>query len=597
MLKSLRFKNYRCFDDHEADFSRITVAVGRNNAGKTTLIEALRLVAIATSKFKKGVFSSAPEWTGLGLASKGFRLSLGKIEFSFDGIIYQFGEPPAIITATFDNNTEVSIFINAESEIFCCVTDSTGVQIEKSYRGKGTELAEIHILPQITPLLPSENVLDVDYVRANTSSHLSSRHFRNQMSYLHEYFPRFKKMAEDSWPDLRIVDLTKAQHGFEKVSPSLTVQAEGYSTEIGNMGHGLQMWLQMIWFLARTPSTSIVILDEPDVYLHADLQRKLIRMLRGNFHQVITATHSLEIMAEVDYDSILVVDRRNPKSYIASDFPSIQSIIYNDIGSIHNLQLARMWSSRKLLLVEGDDLPYLKKFQDKLFPTSKEPLDSIPNMEIEGWGGWNYVKGSKMILSNAAGEAISVFCLFDSDYHLQPEIEKRYDQAKKDKIHLHIWNKKEIENYFLIPSAIYRAIIKNKPSLSSLISEKDIEDELNNIANKLKEDTIDNFASEIGKYYRRDNKIIDHFSGKEMSYEVKRMNQLARKIVENRWHEPLAVVSGKQVLKMLNTWFSENHATNTNVLEIGAELRPEEIDDEIRIVLEAVEFSKPINIT
>ena len=43
--------------------------------------------------------------------------------------------------------------------------------------------------------------------------------------------------------------------------------------------------------------------------MHADLQRKLIRLLKGRHHQVIVATHSVEIMAEVDAQDVLIINR------------------------------------------------------------------------------------------------------------------------------------------------------------------------------------------------------------------------------------------------------------------------------------------------
>jgi len=40
MLRTLRLQNYRCFD-HTVAFHADTVVVGRNNAGKSTIVEAL----------------------------------------------------------------------------------------------------------------------------------------------------------------------------------------------------------------------------------------------------------------------------------------------------------------------------------------------------------------------------------------------------------------------------------------------------------------------------------------------------------------------------------------------------------------------------
>src|SRR5690606_2382319 len=128
------------------------------------------------------------------------------------------------------------------------------------------------------------------------------------------------------------------------------------------------------------------------------------------------ATHSIEIMSEVEAENILIIDKKKNKSIFASDFNAVQKVLLN-MGSIHNLALARLWSANKMLIVEGKDIEILKRIQNTLFKNSKEPLDAIPNISIGGWGGWNRAVGTKLMLKNAGDENIIVYCLFDSDYH------------------------------------------------------------------------------------------------------------------------------------------------------------------------------------
>ncbi len=45
MLTELRLINFRCFKDHVIPLRRNTIIVGKNNAGKSTVIDALRLVS------------------------------------------------------------------------------------------------------------------------------------------------------------------------------------------------------------------------------------------------------------------------------------------------------------------------------------------------------------------------------------------------------------------------------------------------------------------------------------------------------------------------------------------------------------------------
>lgn len=90
---------------------------------------------------------------------------------------------------------------------------------------------------------------------------------------------------------MQVLEL-QGQGGLPEDDLLLLVCDGEFAAEAAWMGHGLQMWLQTMWFLRRTSSQDIVVLDEPDVYMHPDLQRRLLRLLRGRYAQsVIAALH------------------------------------------------------------------------------------------------------------------------------------------------------------------------------------------------------------------------------------------------------------------------------------------------------------------
>jgi AAA15 family ATPase/GTPase len=62
VLVQLRLQNFRCFSDHAVPFRPCTIIVGRNNAGKSTLVDALRLVSIATMRYRTLGFRPIPDW-------------------------------------------------------------------------------------------------------------------------------------------------------------------------------------------------------------------------------------------------------------------------------------------------------------------------------------------------------------------------------------------------------------------------------------------------------------------------------------------------------------------------------------------------------
>ena len=51
---------------------------------------------------------------------------------------------------------------------------------------------------------------------------------------------------------------------------------------------------------------------------------------------------------------------------------------------------------------------------------------------------------------------IQCICLLDSDYFPKDMIEEKNDEASANHLNLHIWNRKEIENYLLESEVLFR---------------------------------------------------------------------------------------------------------------------------------------------
>lgn len=594
MIKKLQLYKFRCYEDHTFTFKEISIVVGKNNAGKSTLIESLRLISLIQDRAKTAIYKNVPTWSEFRSKQKGISPSVDRLNFSYKNIITQNEESPAKIIALFESGNKIEIQLDEYKEhMFSVLTDKSGHNISSRAQAKVVNKDIISILPQIGPLLKEEKALEADYVRSSIFSSLASRHFRNQLSYLNQYYKKFKILSENSWPGLRILNLIKAEKNFQVTDPHLLVQEGYFATEVGEMGHGLQMWLQTMWFLSRVDPRSTVVLDEPDVYMHADLQRKLIKIVKLQFKQVIVATHSLEIMAEVEPNNILVVDRSKSKSMFATDMPSVQSVINNDIGSIHNLGLARLWSAKKFLWVEGNDISILKRFHSKLYPRSSESLDKIPNGDMGGWGGWRYAIGSSMMMKNAGDEKLKVYTLFDSDYHLPAEISDRYEEASKKGILLHVWYKKELENYLINPEVIYRAAVNNNSKALGTLKLQDVKDKIDTLCEEMRRDVEDDYSTELMKYYRGKNVLIDISSNIEMKYENKNANKIAREYIKYRWADKTAAVPGKKLLKELNRWLTHNHKSNVNLITLANEFKVNEIPSEVKEVITSLEKLKP----
>ena len=95
---------------------------------------------------------------------------------------------------------------------------------------------------------------------------------------MHDSSPLIVSLAEQTWKGLHIKEIVYNYTEDEHIR--MYISDTSFLAELGLMGSGLQMWLQIMWFLSRTKGCDTIILDEPDVYMHPDLQRKLIRIIQ-----------------------------------------------------------------------------------------------------------------------------------------------------------------------------------------------------------------------------------------------------------------------------------------------------------------------------
>ena len=268
------------------------------------------------------------------------------------------------------------------------------------------------------------------------------------------------------------------------------------------MGHGLQMWLQTIWFLARAPQEACVVLDEPDVYMHPDLQHRLLARIAGKFEQIVVATHSVEIISSVDPESLVVIERSQERSRPLLTTEAAQAAIEH-LGGVHNVHVTRLYRSERFIMIEGKELPLLAALQRIANPNTRVPLMQMPAYQTYGWGGWHHAIRSKLPRRNGEGKPISTYAFFDSDFHTEEEIGERYDEARQNRhISLRLSLRKEIENYLLAPEAIARLIArrtrKGNPPSGDAVATK-----IRELADALKQETIETLADELGQRDRK----------------------------------------------------------------------------------------------
>lgn len=571
MIEQLQLQNFRGFEEHTIPLKQLSLIVGANNAGKSTLVEALRLVSLVIRGI--GRFAPEPAWLDHELAYRGVAPSTRNLDLDEQSFFHRYEPPPAVVQARFASGCEVNVFVGPEGALHGVIRDPGGHAVGSAPDARALRLPQIAVQPQVAPLLRKEATRTRPVIERAVGSYLSPQHFRNQLRYFYEHFPAFCALAETSWPEFQI-DRLEWPDSRPGDLLELKIRESDFYAEVAWMGHGLQMWLQTMWFLAQTRSTACVILDEPDVYMHPDTQHRLLDAVRDRFAQLLVTTHSVELIATVDPSDILIIDRRAERSDFATSLPAVQAAIER-AGSVHQLELVRLWTADRFMLLEGKDREYFRVFERTL-KIRPQFVDTTPRGSTGGWGGWSLSIESKLPATNNNGARITTYAIFDSDYRTPAEIEQRYQEAESRGIRLHVWHRKEIENYLLVPAAIARHLASLTGNGSGP-TEAEVQARLLELAESLRDEIEIGIAEELHK--------IDKAGGTPKAMKA------AKARVKSAFESVdgvVGIVPGKRMLKMLSDWSNSEYGVTFGPSRLAYVLEPSEIDNEVKDVLRAV---------
>jgi len=188
MLEKLKLKNFRCFEDYEIEFDKFNVIVGKNNTGKSTVIDAIKLIS--------NVRRHAPYRKDLKLKPK-------DIPFSQTNLTYNYMDEDSIIYSKFSDNTEIKVVFPTDGEPYAELSQD-GMGIFRKTLIKRHFGHSIGIIPPIGVFEETENLRDEKYLRSIMVSHLTQRHFRNIWYYFDDGFEDFRTIIEETWPECTI---------------------------------------------------------------------------------------------------------------------------------------------------------------------------------------------------------------------------------------------------------------------------------------------------------------------------------------------------------------------------------------------------------
>jgi energy-coupling factor transporter ATP-binding protein EcfA2 len=570
---SVKFRNYKALKNYSIRLRSMNVLVGPNNAGKSTILGAFRILAEGVRK----AASRSPEPVRIERKQVwGYRISLEDLPISTENVFTDYDDSePARVTFGLSNKNELElIFPEVGSCILVARTGDLEVRSPSEFRRAFP--VSIGYVPILGPVEHDEPLFQKEAARKALMTHRASRNFRNIWFHFPEEFDEFRGLIQQTWPGM---DIEKPRVSEPGRRPKLVMfcPEKRYPREIFWAGFGFQVWCQLLTYALRARLYSILIVDEPDIYLHSDLQRQLIAFLQGLGPDILIATHSTEIVSESDPNALLVINRRYQHAQHVTSSAQLQDL-FGNLGSNLNPVLTQLAKTKRCVFVEGKDFSVLALFARRLGKVAVANRTDFAVVPVEGFAPKKVIdiaEGFKLAL----GGNVSVAVVLDRDFRSDEEIAAVVKALRPMSAIVHVHSRKELENYLIVPGAIQRALERRvrdninrggKTPKSLPV----IHDELDEIAGMLKSEIFGQFMARRVRERKALNPELDSAT----------LNTEAINDFERRWSDRasrFALLPGKRVFAALNGRLQAKADVAVTSAAVIEQMKTDEIPDEI----------------
>jgi energy-coupling factor transporter ATP-binding protein EcfA2 len=571
-LTSIRFRKYKALTDFSLKLDEMNVMVGPNNAGKSTVIGAVRLLAVAIARARRTRPERVPSPTG---RSPGWRIPGELAPISLENVHTDYAEEPSTITFRLSNGNELVLYFAADGGCSLVPMPRVGTVTDTSIFRAEFPIT-VGYVPVLGPLEHKEHVVTEETVRRGLTTHLASRHFRNYWRYYPTGFAAFQELVETSWPGMSI----QLPEASDDGRVYMFCREDRIDREMYWAGFGFQVWCQTLTHLNVHRDTTLIVIDEPEIYLHPDLQRQLVAILRDLDPDILLATHSAEIVAETDPSELVIIDKRAKSGRRLQDAEGVADALRR-LGSAQNVALTQLARSRRVLFVEGQDFKILRRLAARLGLSELASGAGITPFPVGGFPEPSTLAALARGIRQALGIDVGFAGVFDRDYRPDEEV-GRVETALEEELSLtHIYRRKELENYLLIPKVLDRAVtraLRNRKRRTgkAIPAAPDSSDMLTRITEKLKLGVV---AQLTGHESRLPSKT---------GYDVSTINKAIAEAVEDKWSDlsyRFDIVPGKAVLAQFNAELQAAAGVSLSQTQIVEAMAASEIPHEMARLL------------
>ncbi len=479
MITQLTLRNFKSVDEQTYKFTDFDLLVGRNNSGKSTVLQALAIWQFCVDEFSrtrrsdtssKGIQVILPNFTALPVPEfrllwKDLAVGQGRTE----------KDPQKLILIEIivhwrdadrqDHEFGIGLRYQTSQTLYAIPLGGWA-----KFRQCEKLLPNIAYVPPFSGLEPTEKRLDEAPIRQQVGKGQPGSVLRNLLLKVCPTGTRASKNQPlpPDWLELvsvveRWFSVTLARPRYEdgkdiyiKVEYQKSSKGQdgpaGKSFDIIAAGSGFHQTLTLLaFFYGYRPKT--ILLDEPDAHFHVNLQREILDYFKRKSAemgvQFLIATHAEEFANGVDAHQILSLLKQEPKRIEST--PSL----LRAMAEVKNTTITSLMGSPYVVYVEGET-------DERILRAWAQACGASPVMDklhFEVMGGGNKRDMKRLAEEHFEAlqqivEGVQRLMLFDYDGD-----EAAFHPAA-DNPTLVEWRRKNIENYLLVAPAWKRAALQ-----------------------------------------------------------------------------------------------------------------------------------------
>jgi predicted ATPase len=578
-ITSVQFSHYKAFNSFVINLHEFNVLVGPNNSGKSTIVGAFRILHEGLRKAR----SKSPERIQLNdMIILGYKLNIDDLPVAAENIFHNYDDSnTATVTFKLSNKNTLKLYF-PEQGTCIMVAESMSGQIRSPRDFRLAFDVEVGFVPILGPVDQKEPLYAKEAARKALMTTGASRNFRNIWFHYPDDFDRFRELVQSTWPGM---DIERPEISEDARQLLMFCPEDRYPREVCWSGYGFQVWCQMLTFIVKATGASLLVIDEPDIYLHSDLQRQLVALLRDLGPDILLATHSTEIISECEPTSLLTINKRKSSASRVRNASQLKGI-FTALGSSLNPTLTQIAKTRRVVFVDRLDFQLISTLaracgMQRLANRSDFAIiqtDGLyPQQAIDLLAGIEKTVGAKVL-----GAVI-----LNRDYRSEEELTLVKNDLISLGLRVHVHERNEIENYLLDAIALQAALMGRLREWTRRSGEtaKDAPDLKSYLAvcmERFREEAQTEMLARFTAFTVRSGTALDYAS-------------IAAKFTsefERRWSEPggpEAMVPGKKVLSNLSSLLQDELGVTVTDIQVCSQLKQESVPTDVKALLKMLD--------